>query len=197
MKSLFFLCFILAATTVASSETLFLKNGGTIDVSHKWKEDRDFIGYWKTGETETFYVKESEIDYIKTEKMRIEKAKEDFSKSPAVLQAQPDQPAKTEHPPAVITSGGKYELVSINYEWDYGNLYVIGEIKNNGDTPGGPKLEVIVRDKNGILIDSTQFWPNSTVNIQPGSSCGIKHPVTKKESASKMEVKVISENVWK
>ncbi len=98
--------------------------------------------------------------------------------------------------PKTIICSSKYEIVSISYEWEYDSLYIIGEIKNNGDTPGSPKLEAIARDKNGTLVDSDQFWPNSTVNIQPGSSCGIKFPITKNRNATKVEVKVISENIF-
>jgi hypothetical protein len=89
-----------------------------------------------------------------------------------------------------------FQIISVRGEWRGPSLYVIGEVKNIGAIPGGPKLEVIVRDSNGFLIDSAQFWPNSTVNILPGASCGVKHPVSENKNATKIELKVISVNSW-
>lgn len=89
-----------------------------------------------------------------------------------------------------------FEIVSFRGEWQGGTLYIIGEIKNNGNIPGGPKVEVIARDSQGMLIASKQFWPNSINNISPGSSCGIKYHITEDTRAKTIEMKVISVNSW-
>jgi hypothetical protein len=89
-----------------------------------------------------------------------------------------------------------FEIVSFRGEWQGDTLWAIGEIRNNGNISGGPKVEVIARDSQGMLIDSEQFWPNSTDGILPGSSCGIKYPVTEDTRAKTLEIKVISVNNW-
>jgi hypothetical protein len=89
-----------------------------------------------------------------------------------------------------------FEIVSFRGEWQGGTLYIIGEIRNNGDIPGGPKVEVIARNSQGMLIASEKFWPNSTDNILPGRSCGIKHYITEDTRAKTVEIKVISVSSW-
>jgi hypothetical protein len=89
-----------------------------------------------------------------------------------------------------------FQIVSFRGEWQYNTLYIIGEIKNVGRYPGGPQIEVIARDQNGVLVDSVKFWPNSTTNLRPGSSCGIKHSITKNRAAKTIEIKVVSVDVW-
>lgn len=89
-----------------------------------------------------------------------------------------------------------FEIVSFRGEWQHDTLYVIGEIKNTGHIPGGVKVEAIARDSQGVLIDSQKFWPNSTNNIQPGGSCGIKHHITDDDRASRVEIKVIDARFW-
>ena len=89
-----------------------------------------------------------------------------------------------------------FEIVSFRGEWRSGTLYIIGEIKNIGNIPGGPKVEVIARDSKGMLIDSKKFWPNSMDNILPGNSCGIRHHITMDTRAKTVEIKVISVSSW-
>lgn len=89
-----------------------------------------------------------------------------------------------------------FEIVSHRGVWEGGRLRLKGEIKNNGNIPGGPKIEVIARDANGELIDSKQFWPNSVTNIPPGGTCGIEHTITRDIRAKTYEVKVIDVDVW-
>lgn len=89
-----------------------------------------------------------------------------------------------------------FEIVSYRGEWQGNTLYIIGEIRNVGNIPGGPKVEVIARDSHGLLIASEQFWPNSTDNILSGNSCGIKYPITQDTRAKTLEIKVISVSDW-
>ena len=89
-----------------------------------------------------------------------------------------------------------FEIVSFRGEWQGGTLYIIGEIRNNGNVSGGPKVEVIARDSQGMLIGSEQFWPNSTNGILPDSSCGIKYPVTEDTRAKTLEIKVVGVSNW-
>ena len=93
-------------------------------------------------------------------------------------------------------SPSNFKIISFRGEWRYGTLYIIGEIKNIGDIPAGAQVEVIARDLNKLLIDSAQFWPNSTKNIRPGSSCGIKYHITEDTRAKSIEIKVISATIW-
>jgi hypothetical protein len=81
IKFLFFLFFILSIPSFISAETLYLKNGNTVEVSISWKESENTIGYYKKGERGAFYIDENEIDLIKTEQKQIEKAREEFNKS--------------------------------------------------------------------------------------------------------------------
>lgn len=104
--------------------------------------------------------------------------------------------------PALTVAGSakiptpNFEIVSYRGEWRYDRFYIIGEIKNIGNISGGPKIEAIARDSQGILIASKTFWPNSVQNILPGSSCGIKHHITEDRRAKTIEVKVISVDKW-
>jgi len=61
---------------------------------------------------------------------------------------------------SIKTPPSNFEIVSFRGEWQGNTLYIIGEIRNNGNIPGGPKVEVIARDSQGMLIASQQFWPN-------------------------------------
>jgi hypothetical protein len=97
---------------------------------------------------------------------------------------------------SIKISPSNFEIVSFRGEWQGNTLYIIGEIRNNGNIPGGPKVEVIARDSQGMLIASQQFWPNSTDNILSGSSCGIKYPITEDTRAKTVEIKVISVSSW-
>lgn len=119
--------------------------------------------------------------------------KENAKNTPAVpVTAQP----KLAPTPAQARDKAAFEIVSFRGEWQGGTLYIIGEIRNNGNIPGGPKVEVIARDSQGMLIGSDQFWPNSTNNILPGSSCGIKYPVTEDTRAKTLGIKVIGVSNW-
>lgn len=89
-----------------------------------------------------------------------------------------------------------FNIVSFRGEWQNGTFYVIGEIKNVGAIPGGPKVEVIARDSEGLLIARQQFWPNSVHNILPGNSCGIRFHITEDSRAETIEIKVVGVNKW-
>ena len=93
-----------------------------------------------------------------------------------------------------------FRVVSFHLQWrDRGikdGLYAVGEIQNIGNIAAGFEVEVIIRDKNGTLIASDKFWPNSIRNVAPGSSCGIDHMITEDRRAAKGEVKVINTEIW-
>ncbi|HUU20481.1 MAG TPA: zinc ribbon domain-containing protein [Sedimentisphaerales bacterium] len=95
-------------------------------------------------------------------------------------------------------SRSDFKILSLKGVWrEYTGLVAIGEIKNEGDIAAGVEIEVIARDKNGILVDSSRFWPNSISNIFPGETCGIDFPITEDRSAETIEAKVISVNIWR
>jgi len=84
-----------------------------------------------------------------------------------------------------------FEIVSFHAQWRHGTLYAIGEIKNTGALAGSPKVEVIARDKDGLLIDTVDFWPNGISNLNPGVSCGIKYPVTEDPRAERLYIRIV------
>ena len=103
--------------------------------------------------------------------------------------------------PSLVSANRKvpisnFKIVSFQGEWRHDTLWAIGEIKNIGTIAAGVQLEVIARDDKGRLIDTQHFWPNSVNNIFPGSSCGIKYPITEDTRAKKIEIKIISAWVW-
>jgi hypothetical protein len=100
------------------------------------------------------------------------------------------------HPGSAQPSVPEFEIISFHGEWQHSFLWVIGEIKNTGRLAAGPQLEVIARDKKGILVDSARFWPNSNRNIPPGESRGIKYLVTQNKQTRRMEIKIIDTKVW-
>ncbi|MCP4969162.1 MAG: hypothetical protein GY932_01045 [Arcobacter sp.] len=94
-------------------------------------------------------------------------------------------------------STSDFEIVSYRGEWKYGNLKVIGEIKNNGSIAAGAEVEVIARDENGVLIDSKSFWPSSITNMPSQSTTGISYTITNDQRAKSISIKVIDVKVWK
>ena len=90
-----------------------------------------------------------------------------------------------------------FKIISAYSEWDDGRFRILGEIKNNGKIAAGVEVEAIARDKNGILIDSKDFWPNGVSNIPPGGTSGIGFTITNNKRAEIMTIKVISVTVWK
>ena len=94
-------------------------------------------------------------------------------------------------------SPADFEILSFRSEWGELGLRVIGEIRNNGNMAAGVEVEVIARDSNGTLIESTKFWPNSISNIPPGSTTGISsYTITEDRRASRVEVKIVRVRVW-
>jgi len=89
-----------------------------------------------------------------------------------------------------------FEIISYRGEWRYDTLWIIGEIKNNGGIAAGSEVEVIARDSKGMLIASSQFWPNSISNTSPGSTTGINAPITEDRRAKTIEAKVIRVKIW-
>jgi DNA-directed RNA polymerase subunit RPC12/RpoP len=93
-------------------------------------------------------------------------------------------------------SPSDFEIVSYRGVWEDERLIIKGEIRNNGRVAGGPKIEVIAKDAKGELLDSRQFWPNSTNNIPPGGTCGIECTISRDKRAKTIEAKVIGVDVW-
>jgi hypothetical protein len=93
-------------------------------------------------------------------------------------------------------SPSDFKIISHRGVWEDGYLMLKGEIRNDGNIPGGPEVEVIARDVAGILIDSKKFWPNSITNIPPGGTCGIEYYITEDKRAKSYEVKVIDVKIW-
>lgn len=89
-----------------------------------------------------------------------------------------------------------FEIISATSTWEGGRFRIIGEIRNNGDIAAGVQIEAIARDKDGRLVDSVKFWPNSIENILPGRTTGLGYTVTRNPRAKTIEVQIISVTVW-
>ena len=90
-----------------------------------------------------------------------------------------------------------FRILSLKGVWkEYRGFVAIGEIKNEGSIAAGVEVEIIARDKNGVLIGSEQFWPNSIYNIPPGETRGIDYKITEDRNAITIEGKVIKVQIW-
>ena len=90
-----------------------------------------------------------------------------------------------------------FKIVSYKGVWrEYRGLVIIGEIKNEGSIAAGVQIEVIARDKDGVLVDSQTFWPNSIRNILPGGTCGIDFTITEDKRTKTIEAKIIEVRIW-
>lgn len=175
---------VLVPAAIAAADTIELKSGKTMNCTEIMETGNSFVCVGDDGSSAT--IPKAIVNGFK------------------ISDPPPPAPAaspKQEAPRPRVTTGpptpDDFQIVSHSGKWEFNSFYIIGEIKNIGTKPGGPKVEVIARDGNGTLIGSEQFWPNSTVNIKPGESCGIRFNITNDKRARTLDIKVVSVDVWK
>jgi len=104
------------------------------------------------------------------------------------------EPARPSAP--ATASSGAFRMVSYDMRWEGDVLWVVGEVRNTGGVASGVELQVIARNASGRLVDVATFWPAGTQNIQPGASYGFRLPVTRDQSAVRVEVQIVGTEVW-
>lgn len=78
---------------------------------------------------------------------------------------------------------------------EYGNMQVIGELKNNHTISVGVELQATAYDKQGRIIDVIKFWPASIRNIPAEDIYPYKHHFSVKE-VYRATIRVIGVEVW-
>lgn len=100
----------------------------------------------------------------------------------------------TQEPPALATEG--FVLLSCDFRWEDGVLWVLGEVRNVSSAPAGVQLQAIARDRSGRLVDVATFWPASTTNVQVGATYGFRYPVTREQSAVQVDFQIVDSTEW-
>lgn len=102
-------------------------------------------------------------------------------------------------------SVGQFEIVSFSPRVtsygsrnQYKELRLVGEIRNGCDVPMGVQIEIIARDADGVLVDSTSGWPASTSNIPAGGTTAINFTgvLDYRPEFESYEVRVIGIRRW-
>jgi hypothetical protein len=73
---------------------------------------------------------------------------------------------------------------------------LIGELRNDGDTPMGPHLQVTVRGPDRRVSAVVDFWPASVSDLDPGQTFAFSHFLDSGPDDS-IELKVIGGRTWK
>lgn len=105
-------------------------------------------------------------------------------------------PMMVSHTEDSLVSPDDFEIVSYTMEWEGSWLMLYGEIKNNATVDAGVELQLLVRDADGKVIDSKQFWPASISNIAPGASYGLKTYATQKTNGASLELTILNAKQW-
>lgn len=88
------------------------------------------------------------------------------------------------------------EIIDWSLEQRTTSVYIVGEIRNNNTQAVGVQLQAVLRDKDGNVVDSTDWWPASTRNIPAGTSQPIKFPVSRQGNVENASLQVIAVKVW-
>ena len=72
---------------------------------------------------------------------------------------------------------------------------VLGEVRNDNTVAAGVKVQIIAYDGRGNVIDTTEYWPAGTANIEVGASARLDLIATS-EPAVTFEVRVIDARIW-
>jgi hypothetical protein len=73
----------------------------------------------------------------------------------------------------------------------YGQLSVVGEIKNIGSATWGVELQASLRDTSGRLVAVGHFCPASNRNIAPGESWPFTYSFGRQEDAVDAELRIV------
>ena len=101
----------------------------------------------------------------------------------------------------VIDSQSKLSISNIEIKTlylkprEYGNMQIIGELKNNHIISVGVQLQATAYDKQGKIIDVQEFWPASIRNIPAGDVYPYKYYFNVKE-VYRATIRVIEVRVW-
>ena len=100
--------------------------------------------------------------------------------------------------PLAPARGPSFEIV----DWrlipasDVENAKVAGEVRNIGTRPMGVQLQAVVRDQEGRVVDTDDFWPASIEDIAPGKTFAFSYHVDARPQ-DKVELRIVSEKPWK
>ena len=73
----------------------------------------------------------------------------------------------------------------------YGQLSVVGEIKNTGSGARGVELQASLRDTSGRIVAVGHFCPASDRNIVPGESWPFTYSFGRQEDATGAELRIV------
>jgi hypothetical protein len=73
----------------------------------------------------------------------------------------------------------------------YGQLSVVGEIKNTGSGARGVELQASLRDTSGRIVAVGHFCPASNRNIVPGESWPFTYSFGRQEDATGAELRIV------
>ncbi len=98
---------------------------------------------------------------------------------------------------SVKTAGSSgFSLLRVDYRTkSSGDIEVYGRIRNDNTRALTVKVEVMLRDANGHLIDSAFFWV-STSNIMAGSTMGFSWLFDPYKNLSSVDVSIIDIHEW-
>jgi hypothetical protein len=74
---------------------------------------------------------------------------------------------------------------------DYGQVSVIGEIKNTGSASQGVELQASLRDAHGRLVAVGNFCPASSRNIVPNETWPFTYSFGRQEDAIDAELRIV------
>lgn len=100
------------------------------------------------------------------------------------------------HEKGLLPTKSKIEILSVYLKSrEYGNMQIIGELKNNHSIAVGVELQATAYDKQGRIIDVIEFWPASIRNIPAGDVYPYKYYFNVKE-VYRATIRVIRVKVW-
>ena len=81
-------------------------------------------------------------------------------------------------------------------ETDWGDIEIYGEIKNNNSIGMDVKIEIILRDANGRLLDSVDFLVGNLSNIRAGGSRAFSQVFDANPNFASIDIRVIDSHEW-
>ena len=89
-----------------------------------------------------------------------------------------------------------FMVKNINSKNQYGKAVLTATVTNNNKTACGVQIKSSSYDKNGVLIDTNDFWPASIRNIDPGASENFKTQLRADRAAKTYDLVPIDTRVW-
>jgi hypothetical protein len=115
---------------------------------------------------------------------------------PVVISSGSAAPQGTPAPQATATRASPerhgFTILSFRAVRDsYGQVSVVGEIKNTGSAARGVELQASLRDAGGRLLAVGHFFPASYRNIVPGETWPFTYPFGRQEDAVEAEMRIV------